>query len=160
MNGPDHYREAERLLTEAEDAPQGASVGLYFLGAAQVHATLALAAATAVCSPAMFRDAPPDQDLIAWQEVAGGAPEPEPSSEPGQVEPEPAGVRVDQMSVNALICHPELNGGQEVRITGISVSEHFDGHRRVMFEDPHMPGLVEVRHLSNGTLVTPVGGAE
>jgi hypothetical protein len=49
MTGPEHYREAERLLTEA--AAEGAE-GTYFirpesLAAAQVHATLALAAASA-----------------------------------------------------------------------------------------------------------------
>ena len=49
MTGPEHYREAERLLGDASRAdgiivmpnPQA-------LAAAQVHATLALAAATAV----------------------------------------------------------------------------------------------------------------
>jgi len=45
MNGPDHYRAAEQLLLDAEhfDSEQGA----YALQFAQVHATLALAAATA-----------------------------------------------------------------------------------------------------------------
>lgn len=44
MNGPEHYREAERLLTRAADAET--AVALYLLSRAQVHATLALAAAT------------------------------------------------------------------------------------------------------------------
>lgn len=39
MNGPAHYREAERLLNRGYD---------HDLAAAQVHATLALAAATAL----------------------------------------------------------------------------------------------------------------
>ncbi|MEU8760701.1 hypothetical protein [Streptomyces sp. NPDC048659] len=49
MTGPEHYREAERLLTEAgAEGPEGT----YFvrpmsLAAAQAHATFALAAATA-----------------------------------------------------------------------------------------------------------------
>lgn len=48
MNGPEHYREAERLLDRAEnvipdDEPAQAAVA----ARAQVHATLALAAATA-----------------------------------------------------------------------------------------------------------------
>ncbi|MFC8583341.1 hypothetical protein ACFUGD_02010 [Streptomyces sp. NPDC057217] len=49
MTGPEHYRKAEQLLAEATtDGPEG----VYFvrpenLAAAQVHATLALAAAAA-----------------------------------------------------------------------------------------------------------------
>lgn len=53
MNGPDHYRESERLLDLAVDplgvgefVPDALNLGL--LAAAQVHATLALAAATAL----------------------------------------------------------------------------------------------------------------
>jgi hypothetical protein len=47
VNGPEHYREAERLLKSAaqnflRDGTPGSA-----LAAAQVHATLALAAATA-----------------------------------------------------------------------------------------------------------------
>jgi hypothetical protein len=45
MNGPEHYREAEKILelTSLEDHYRN-----YHLQAAQVHATLALAAATAL----------------------------------------------------------------------------------------------------------------
>lgn len=44
MNGPDHYREAQLLINRSEVCPvESAS---YYLAAAQVHATLALAAAT------------------------------------------------------------------------------------------------------------------
>ncbi|MFJ9012283.1 hypothetical protein [Streptomyces canus] len=73
MTGPEHYREAERLLADA--GVEGAE-GTYFvrpesLAAAQVHATLALAAATALSDPA--RSAPratvPEWD--AWQKAAG-----------------------------------------------------------------------------------------
>lgn len=42
MRGPDHYREAERLLTEHEYSSSSDA-----LAAAQVHATLALAMAVA-----------------------------------------------------------------------------------------------------------------
>jgi len=80
MTGPEHYREAERLLDArarnrrnrpsfapapgspgrtAQTAPAGEGV----MAEAQVHATLALAAATALAS-----DAP---DLRAWREAAG-----------------------------------------------------------------------------------------
>lgn len=49
MNGPEHYREAERLLeVAAEDANIGSEEERYSLAAAQVHATLAQADATAL----------------------------------------------------------------------------------------------------------------
>lgn len=51
MTGPEHYREAERILdqvlvdaAERQIKPEGAAV---LIAEAQVHATLALAAATA-----------------------------------------------------------------------------------------------------------------
>src|ERR1700685_4040823 len=50
MTGPAHYAEAERLLALAERHSSGAAYGPEWtltLAAAQVHATLALAAATA-----------------------------------------------------------------------------------------------------------------
>lgn len=50
MTGPEHYREAERLLADARhDGPDGvAYLRPENIAAAQVHATLALAAATAM----------------------------------------------------------------------------------------------------------------
>jgi hypothetical protein len=60
MTGPEHYREAERLLGVAEE-PEDIR-----LAEAQVHATLALAAATAL--PAAQRAAgEPDGDRDWWQ---------------------------------------------------------------------------------------------
>ena len=51
MSGPGHYREAERILTEVDRVrDRSGDVGGYCqlqLAVAQVHATLALAAATA-----------------------------------------------------------------------------------------------------------------
>lgn len=48
MKGSQHYREAERLLERAKELPGEAHVSSDLtLKAAQVHATLALAAATA-----------------------------------------------------------------------------------------------------------------
>jgi len=44
MTGPEHYREAENFLIRGERASDG---GATFFAAAQAHATLALAAATA-----------------------------------------------------------------------------------------------------------------
>jgi hypothetical protein len=54
MDGPTHYRESERLLAMCTDSdgnppadPEDAASLTPYLRAAQVHATLALAAATA-----------------------------------------------------------------------------------------------------------------
>ena len=48
MNGPEHYREAERLLAAATlDGGTPTAWAAARLAAAQAHATLALAAATA-----------------------------------------------------------------------------------------------------------------
>ncbi|GIF08698.1 hypothetical protein [Actinoplanes siamensis] len=52
MTGPEHYLEAESLLEMADDLPASKSVDRdYFAAAAQTHATLALAAATALQVP-------------------------------------------------------------------------------------------------------------
>jgi hypothetical protein len=56
--GPDHYRRAEELL--ARDGPLTGEV----LATAQVHATLALAAATALAGVGRI-------EADAWHEVAG-----------------------------------------------------------------------------------------
>lgn len=66
MNGPDHYRQAEKLLREAEYIV-GSDV-LVCVSLAQVHATLALAAATA-----LPEDAHGMRSLngAAWVEAAG-----------------------------------------------------------------------------------------
>ena len=66
MTGPEHYAEAERLLAVADRHTSGVTYGPEWtltLTAAHVHATLALAAATAVgTSPFEER---------AWTNVAG-----------------------------------------------------------------------------------------
>jgi hypothetical protein len=46
-NGPTHYRNAEHALKEAARLESGSDHERYFLAKAQVHATLAAAAATA-----------------------------------------------------------------------------------------------------------------
>lgn len=67
MNGPQHYREAEKLLRRAEGYDvEGANLAV---AAAQAHATLALAAATAL----------PTDALDTW-ETAAGTPKPEPAA--------------------------------------------------------------------------------
>jgi hypothetical protein len=65
MTGPEHYAEAERLLAVADRHTRGVTYNQEWtltLTAAQVHATLALAAATAVGT------AGPDGH--AWADVA------------------------------------------------------------------------------------------
>jgi hypothetical protein len=52
MNGPDHYREAERLLEEAESCEEPGSRALWCLQLAKLHAALAQFAATALNSTA------------------------------------------------------------------------------------------------------------
>ena len=70
MTGPDHYREAEKILeqTSLEDHYRN-----YHLQAAQVHATLALAAATALShySPETGLT---DADRRAWYVAASEGP--------------------------------------------------------------------------------------
>ena len=67
MTGPEHYREAEALLEEAADpADHGVSVLHAHIARAQVHATLALAAAM-VDGLAVLR--PEDRD--EWDRATG-----------------------------------------------------------------------------------------
>lgn len=73
VTGPEHYRAAERLAREAatEDAPEWVTARAAL---AQVHATLALAAATAMGLPAGSNEnwtAMPDADARAWYKAAG-----------------------------------------------------------------------------------------
>ena len=83
MTGPEHYAEAERLLALADRHAKGVTYEQKWtltLTAAQVHATLAVAAATAVST------AGPDGH--AWADVAAtrlstSKPEPSTDSSPG-----------------------------------------------------------------------------
>ena len=62
MTGPEHYREAEHLLG-ARRSGESAEDAASRLAEAQIHATLAIAAATAGDSPAWQRtigEPPPD----------------------------------------------------------------------------------------------------
>lgn len=82
MTGPEHYREAEHLLAVAsKDIWDAAHVQR-----AQVHATLALAAATAMSHwndpsyPPM-----PQADRLAWEKVASERPAEQARKEAGQL---------------------------------------------------------------------------
>lgn len=87
MTGPEHYAEAERLLALADRHNQGVTYSQEWgltLSAAHVHATLALAAATAVGT------AGPDGH--AWADVAAttrspGKPETPPDPGPSRRAP-------------------------------------------------------------------------
>lgn len=81
MTGPEHYREAERLLEGCKNS-HGALViedgTAEVLKAAQVHATLALAAATALNRPdgeGMVRE-----DYREWMRTASAKPLKDPGS--------------------------------------------------------------------------------
>jgi hypothetical protein len=85
MNGPEHYAEAERLLAQVADvvslnySAQTGEEKADVLAAAQVHATLALVAATANADPGeggyQLADAPTpwdgnrNGDGLTWQSV-------------------------------------------------------------------------------------------
>jgi hypothetical protein len=60
MNGPDHYRQAERLLEEAESREEPGSRALWCLELAKLHTALAQVAATAL-----------NTDGRKWAEGAG-----------------------------------------------------------------------------------------
>ena len=68
MTGPEHYKEAERFIRwSLRPGDQGDVLAL-----AQVHATLALAAATALRRPT---EGLPSRDFVGWHLAAGTKPE-------------------------------------------------------------------------------------
>ena len=69
MTGPQHFREAERLLRAARDGAASSAAVTEMQQAAQVHATLALAAATALGRYEQL----PAADRKAWLAAAGPA---------------------------------------------------------------------------------------
>lgn len=74
MNGPSHYAEAERLERGAMIQPPEAMPlqdRMMLLAAAQMHATLALAAATAMNG----LDRMDEDDFREWDKVAGVQPD-------------------------------------------------------------------------------------
>jgi hypothetical protein len=72
MTGPEHFTRSEQLLREVRDGHQEGTDVAAILTAAQVHATLALAAATALATP--DRSSAPrnaTNEWSAWQRAAG-----------------------------------------------------------------------------------------
>jgi hypothetical protein len=83
MTGPEHYVEAERLLMLADRHNRGVTYAQEWtltLTAAQAHATLALAAATAVGTAG--------PDVQAWADVA--------ATRPSTTKPEASGPSLPQ----------------------------------------------------------------
>jgi hypothetical protein len=79
MTGPEHYRQAEKLLGFAEALPaeeRGGAEDMSFLAEAQVHATLALAAATALIEPDRAAPRATVPDMKAWAAAAACQPDP------------------------------------------------------------------------------------
>lgn len=77
MNGPEHYREAQKMLAAARLAMTKQQTGsievaTQFTAEAQVHATLALAAATAMHATADGTDlGVSEAEFQAWYDAAG-----------------------------------------------------------------------------------------
>ncbi|MGW2933983.1 hypothetical protein ACWDA7_19515 [Streptomyces sp. NPDC001156] len=72
VNGPGHYQEAEVLLARAKNTGlEGDLETANLLAAAQVHATLALAAATALNDNSADAGGMPLEDYHAWTLAAG-----------------------------------------------------------------------------------------
>jgi len=73
MTGPEHYREAEVLLADANPPDEESRWDMALLAAAQVHATLALTAATALGGVTLTL--PQDSRLAAgWNDAIGVTP--------------------------------------------------------------------------------------
>lgn len=75
MTGPEHYQKAETFLLVVREAntntPGGAALADQFLRAAQVHATLALAAATAMAAVPSDESGMDHSDFDAWDAACG-----------------------------------------------------------------------------------------
>nr|WP_119589208.1 hypothetical protein [Streptomyces scabiei] len=73
--GPEHYDQAEKLLEESATALHPSDAAR-IIAEAQVHATLALAAATAMSAPVEGSEAGMGSpEFAAWYEIAGVKPE-------------------------------------------------------------------------------------
>jgi hypothetical protein len=68
VNGPEHYRAAEKLMKDAmRTSRDDDELAMQFLAAAQVHATLALAAATALAQGTAAENG----ERVVWRRAAG-----------------------------------------------------------------------------------------
>lgn len=69
MNGPEHYAAAEELLARVSDRDVEIHLGNATIAAAQVHATLALAAAQAEPLVQQWHGGEDTKVIRAWVEV-------------------------------------------------------------------------------------------
>jgi hypothetical protein len=93
VNGPSHYRAAERLLSDASfSSPLGPAVHAATLDRALVHATLANTAAAALGAMAADGHAIGPQDITAWMQAVSADPhwgEPDPLADVEVGDPDP-----------------------------------------------------------------------
>lgn len=84
MTGSEHYRAAEVLLGQLADESHAVAAA-EIAAIAQVHATLALAAATAMGAPldGEADSGLPQRDAEAWYEAAGTKPKPKGGADRG-----------------------------------------------------------------------------
>lgn len=76
MTGPEHYTRSEQLLREVRDGHQEGTDVAAILAAAQVHATLVLAAATAMHATVDGTElGVSEAEFQAWYDVAGVKPQ-------------------------------------------------------------------------------------
>lgn len=71
MTGPEHYTRAEQLLRKVRDGYQEGTDVAAIIAAAQVHATLASAAAAAFNDHDADSGGMPIEDYEAWAHTAG-----------------------------------------------------------------------------------------
>lgn len=128
MDGPFHYREAERRLLMAWEEGRDPADSAHLVAEAQVHATLALAAVTAV-QPAAYGSNNPVRK--SWEDATKTQAEPfyMPDRLPGQVEPQPA------ISVEIPLGYVPRRGDQiETWLTGMR-DQFKEGDARWSFLD-------------------------
>ncbi len=172
MDGPFHYREAERRLLMAWEEGRDPANSARLVAEAHVHATLALAAATAI-QPAGYGTSNPVWKR--WEETTREQPEPfyVPGCVSGQVEPEPAvgdKVRLTDLESRLKdgetirVFHPDWNDGDPVQLRDVMTygDDIPEGRIGVFYsftngegEDEYVKGLVPV-----ATFVIPYGGGQ
>lgn len=86
MNGPDHYREAERLIDAAQrcDRPYSHLTYDNVIAAALAHATLAMTAATVLGTAHDYYEV--GEDMTAWAKTGVLVDDPDDDYEPGDAD--------------------------------------------------------------------------
>lgn len=143
MDGVFHYRQAERLLAEADETHDGQPADTN-IARAQVHATLALAAATALLGPVAAGGYADDKDLKAWAEAAGTKP----------------GTAADLIgrAGPALVSSPDWRGGEPVRVLEARWAGESYDEVSVRYQDVHCRENAVQVLVSADHPITLVGG--